>query len=430
MLARQEPTDDLSAEPGYEDDLSFDGVTFDDDPSFDDPDEPVHEPTEGSLADLVAASGLERVHILAWRDLEDPEAGGSEVHAANVARLWAEAGLEITMRTSAAQGAADDAHRDGYRVIRQGGRYGVFGSGIAGELMGRHGPADGMLEVWNGVPWFSPVWSRIPRAVMIHHVHQDMWDLVLAKWRAKVGKALETKIAPRAYRSSSIVTPSWSTRDEVVGILGMQPDRVSVAPPGIDPKFHPGSEALSPTPLIVCVGRLMPPKRVDELIRVAHQVRTRHPDLELVIVGHGYERPKLEQLVTDLDATDWVRLAGYITDEELVSLYRRAWVVSSASIAEGWGMTLTEAAACGTPAVATNISGHRDSVVDNETGLLATSSRDMVEKLDAVLSDRELQVRLAENARKRAAKWTWEACAYGTFLPLAEAAMGRRTATG
>jgi len=222
------------------------------------------------------------------------------------------------------------------------------------------------------------------------------------------------------------VTPSWSTRSEVLDILGMHPKRVSVAPPGIDEQFHPGNEELSPTPLIVCVGRLMPPKRFDEMIRISHRVRERHPDLELVIVGHGYERPKLQALVDELDAGDWVRLAGYVSDEELLSLYRRSWAVASASMAEGWGMTLTEAAACGTPAVATRISGHCDSVVDGETGLLADDSREMVEKLDLILSDRELRLRLAEKARKRASQWTWDACAFGTFAPLAEDAIRRR----
>ena len=121
-----------------------------------------------------------------------------------------------------------------------------------------------------------------------------------------------------------------------------------------------------------------------------------------------------------------MRFAGRVDDDELVDLYRQAWMVASTSVREGWGMTLTEAAACGTPAVATRISGHCDSVVDNETGLLAADSREMVEKLDALLSDADLRFRLAEKARKRAAQWTWDACAYGTFLPLADAAMQRR----
>ncbi len=70
------------------------------------------------IGDLAAAAGVRRVHMLSWRDLADVEAGGSEVHAATVAKLWAEAGIEVTLRTSYAQGQAPVVTRDGYRVIR------------------------------------------------------------------------------------------------------------------------------------------------------------------------------------------------------------------------------------------------------------------------------------------------------------------------
>ncbi len=376
------------------------------------------------MADLVEWSGLRRVHILAWRDLDDPEGGGSELHAAMVAKLWTEAGLDVTMRTSFAQGRVRDDRRDGYRVVRRNGRYGVFPASVMSELLGergRLGRPDGLLEVWNGVPWLSPLWARMPKAVMIHHVHQDMWDLVLRPGLANFGKKLEASWAPPAYRKTDIVTPSPSTRNEVIDILGMKPERVSVASPGIDDRFHPGSEPLSPVPMIVAAGRLMPTKRFDEVIRIAAEVRQTHPDLQLVIVGQGYVRPELERLIEDLDAHDWVRLTGYVSDDELVTIYRRAWLVVSASIAEGWGMTLTEAAACGTPAVVSRINGHCDSIIDDVTGYLADDSREMVQRITQVLGDQALRSRLAERARKRAVQFTWEACAYGTFLPLARA---------
>ena len=98
------------------------------------------------------------IHMLSWRDLADVEAGGSEVHAANVARLWAEAGIEVTLRTSYAQGQAPVVTRDGYRVIRRAGRYLVFPRAAGSEMIGRHGPSDALVEIWNGMPFFSPVW--------------------------------------------------------------------------------------------------------------------------------------------------------------------------------------------------------------------------------------------------------------------------------
>src|SRR5256885_1084619 len=110
------------------------------------------------IGDLAAGAGIRRIHLLSWRDLDDVEAGGSEVHAATVARFWAEAGLEVTLRTSFAQGQAPVVTRDGYRVIRRAGRYLVFPRAVGSELVGRHGPRDALVEVWNGMPFFSPVW--------------------------------------------------------------------------------------------------------------------------------------------------------------------------------------------------------------------------------------------------------------------------------
>ena len=143
----------------------------------------------------------------------------------------------------------------------------------------------------------------------------------------------------------------------------------------------------------MAVGRLMPVKRFDALIDAVAEARRTVPGTELVIVGDGAEREHLEDLIQERDATEWVRLAGRLSDDALVDLYRRAWVLASASVAEGWGMTITEAAACGTPAVVTDIGGHRDAVVDGVTGLLVAP-----EQLGAALARVLSQTRAAAPA--------------------------------
>jgi len=377
------------------------------------------------LGDLAAAAGLRRIHLLAWRDLSDVEAGGSEVHAAEIAKRWAEAGIEVTLRTSYAQGQPPEGVRDGYRVIRRAGRYLVFPRAALSEAMGRHGPRDGLVEIWNGMPFLSPLWARGPRIVWLHHVHGAMWRMVLPPNLASVGEFVEARLAPPIYRRTRIVTLSSSSKRELVDSLGFRADRVSVVPPGIDPRFSPGGTR-DVEPLIVAVGRLVPVKHFDDLIRTVHRVREDHPATRLVIVGEGYERPALDDLVAALGAESWVEFAGRLDDDGLVDLYRRAWVVASASSHEGWGMTLTEAAACGTPAVATRISGHVDAVEEGVGGLLADEPRGLAEALGALLADADLRTRLSEGARRRAAELTWEATAHGTLEALALDARQRR----
>jgi glycosyltransferase involved in cell wall biosynthesis len=395
-------------------------------------DELTHADAVAKIGDLAAGAGIRRVHVLSWRDLADVEAGGSEVHASEIARLWAEAGLEVTLRSSYAQGQPPSVMRDGYKVVRRAGRYMVFPRAVATEILGRLGPRDALVEYWNGMPFLSPLWERRPSIVVLHHVHGEMWKMVLgdeAPALARAGELLESKLAPLAYRRSRIVTLSDSSKADIVEQLGLPAGNIDVVPPGVDPRFSPGGER-STHPLVVAVGRLVPVKRYDLLLAACAEARTRVPGLELVLVGDGYERPALEERVRSLDADSWVRFAGYLRDHEVVDLYRQAWVVASASAREGWGMALTEAAACGTPSVATRIPGHTDAVVDGESGVLVDGTTGALGgALARVLGDDALRARLAAGALRRAGELTWEATATGVMRALAGRAT-RRSARG
>ena len=235
---------------------------------------------------------------------------------------------------------------------------------------------------------------------------------------ARLGNLAEQRIAPRFYRSSRIVTLSDSSRDEIVELLGLRSGQVTVAPPGVDDRYTPGGHRAA-APLVVAVGRLVPVKRFDVLLRSLAEVKKDHPELQAVIIGEGYERPALEALRDELGATDWVGLPGRVDDDELVAWYRRAWVVASSSQREGWGMTLTEAAACGTPAVATAIAGHADAVLDGESGLLVEGMDELAGALGRVLGDEVLRSRLARGALSRARWFTWDATARRALEALA-----------
>src|SRR5690606_38859543 len=154
-----------------------------------------------------------------------------------------------------------------------------------------------------------------------HHHHEKMWPLVLPPRYAHLGATIEAKVAPPLYRRSTIVTLSESSRRELVNTLRLRPEHVRVVPPGIDERFSPGGDR-SPHPVIVAVGRLMRSKRFDELIRAVDEVRRTRADVELVIVGEGYERDNLRSLIRDLGASEWVRLAGRLSDDDLLALYR------------------------------------------------------------------------------------------------------------
>jgi len=374
-----------------------------------------HEPALADMVSDLLERNIHRLHVLAWRDLEDSEAGGSEIHADAFMRRWQEAGLSILHRTSTARGHPAVDRRHGYDVVRRGGRLSVFPRVAISETMRRMGPFDALVEIWNGVPWMSPIWCRRPRLLVYHHVHGPMWGQLFPRPVAALGRAVETRLAPPWYRRTPTVTLSQDSFDEMIA-MGWKPDNLSIAPAGVDPAFSPlGSR--TPHPSVVAVGRLAPVKRFDVLVEQFAETRRRLPDAVLTIVGEGPERPRLERRIADLDAQHWIRLVGRVPFEELLGLYRSSWLITSASLTEGWGLTLTEAAGCGTPAVASDVPGHRSSVRAGRTGNLVPVA-ELGAALAELLIDEERRMTMSGQAVQWARSLSWDRLAEQVLHPL------------
>ena len=131
-------------------------------------------------------------------------------------------------------------------------------------------------------------------------------------------------------------------------------------------------------------------------MRSLAELRERVPNLTAVIIGEGYARPELEQLRAELGAESWLDLPGRVEDDELVEWYRRAWVVASTSLREGWGLVVSEAARFGVPSVVYPVPGLVDAVRDGETGIVSRSAtpKSLAAGLIQILTDRALRARL------------------------------------
>lgn len=381
---------------------------------------PVHE----RMAERADAVGMRRIHVFAFRDRDDPHAGGSEEHATQVCGHLARAGREVTLHTGRVPGAPARIDRDGFRVVRRGGRLGVFLTSLLDERLGRMGPADGLIEIFHGVPFFAPLWSRTPQVGLVHHVHLGTWDALLPGWPGRIGHLIERFAVPAVYRNRPLVTAAPSASEEIVTHYGADPSRITIAPHGIAERFSPGGEQAR-APLVVAVARLMPQKGVDELIAALVRVKAAVPDVEATIVGDGPHGARLRDVAARAGA-GWIHWAGRVSEDELVDWYRRAWVVASASRREGFGLTLTEAAACGTPTVATRIPGHVDAVDDGRSGLLADSTDELADRIAEVLTDAGLRTRLQAGALAHATQFRWDRAAATLLGALCDEAGRRR----
>lgn len=349
------------------------------------------------------------VVICNWRDSRHPEAGGSERTVETVARILAADGHRVTILCAKVAGHPADETRDGVRYLRAGGRFGVY-PGAAWAILRRKVRPDVVVDVQNGPPWLSRLVTRKPVVVLLHHVHREQWPVVFGRL-GRLGWLLESRVAPRIYRRSHYLTVSECTRAELAE-QGIDPARVTVAYNGT-PEPVRSAAARSVTPRVVVLGRLVPHKRVEIVIRSAAVLRDRVPGLQVDIVGQGWWADELTALARRLDVEDIVTFHGYVDEQVKADLLARAWVGALPSLKEGWGLSVVEAASHGTPSIAfSRAGGLAESILHGQTGVLVDGDEDAYRAaLADLLADRSRCAVLGRQTRDYASKFSWAATA-------------------
>ena len=271
----------------------------------------------------------------------------------------------------------------------------------------RFGQADVVIDVENGLPFFSPLWRRKPSVCLVHHVHTDQWGMQFPAPVAAMGRFVETQVMPAAYRKRVFIAVSRSTA-EALRDIGVADNRIEVIENGVDIPSGPMPPKAS-EPLFLSLSRLVPHKRLDLLLR-AWALAAPALGGRLVVAGDGPGLAALRRLATE---TPLVEVVGRITETEKSRLLAESWAVVSAAHHEGWGMSVMEAAAHGTPALAADAPGIRDVIVDGVTGVLVRApERELPEALARawvqLASDADARDRMGEAARNRAIQFTWE----------------------
>jgi glycosyltransferase involved in cell wall biosynthesis len=354
-----------------------------------------------------------------WQDLENPHAGGAEVHLFEIFARLAERGHRVRLVCSGWPGAAPAATVRGIAVTRVGGRhsFALRGRGAIRRALAAERP-DVLVEDVNKLPLFLAVGTRIPFCVIVPHLFgATAFDE--ASWPAAATVWLSERPLARAYRRAGWHAISESTRDDLVA-RGVPADRIRVIHPGVDAvRFTPGG-ARAARPTFLYVGRLKRYKGIDLAIRALAAARRVRPELRLEVAGTGDYRPALERLAASLGQTEAVAFRGFVSEAAKLELLRSAWANVFPSPKEGWGITVVEAAACGTPSLASDSPGLRDSVRQGETGYLVPHGD--VEALAArmleLAADPALVERLGVCARRFAERLTWERTADETEAQL------------
>lgn len=367
--------------------------------------------------------------LVNWLDRENPQAGGAEIHVFEIFRRLVERGHRVRLVCSGWDGSERRAVVQGIDVTRVSTRNGfaLRGRGAVRAALKAERP-DIVVEDINKIPLFLPTLTRLPFCAIIPHLfgetafQEAAWPMAAAVWLAE-------RPLPWCYRRAGFHAISDSTRNDLVR-RGVPQDRVRVIHPGVDAEhFRPDpSVARSDPPSFLYVGRLKRYKGVDLAIRALARARERHHGLRLDIAGNGDARPDLEVLARELGLADAVRFHGFVSEAEKLRLLRSAWANVFPSPKEGWGITVVEAAACGTPSLASNSPGLRDSVQDGRTGYLVPHGdvAALAARMTEFADDVALVNRLGAGGRAFAEGLSWDAAASRTEAHLNDIISGSR----
>jgi glycosyltransferase involved in cell wall biosynthesis len=300
------------------------------------------------------ADGPLRILAYNWRDRGHPRAGGAEVYLESVAREWVRSGHEVTVFCAAVAGRPAEELVDGVRILRRGGRIGVYREARRYWRREGDGQYDLVVDCVNTRPFLCPRFVRnVPVVAVIHQVAREVWRYE-TPWPVSVlGRYLLEPAWLRAYREVPVVTVSESSRESLAG-YGLR--RVTVVPEGWVPAPAAPVEK-EPVPTVVFIGRLTANKRPEHAIRAFGRARRQLPEAQMWVIGSGPEEARLRAL-----AGPGVLFLGHVSEEEKRERLGRAHALVATSVREGWGLVVTEAAASSTVAIGYDVAGLRDSI--------------------------------------------------------------------
>lgn len=347
--------------------------------------------------------------IFNWRDIKHEWAGGGEVYVSELASRWVKVGNKVTLfcGQDVKGNLPDEEVIHGVRVIRKGGRFSLYLWAIYYYFKYLRKETDVVIDVQNGIPFFTTLYSRKPKIAVVYHVHGRQFFIELPFPLNIVGFVMEKYLFPFFYFRTKIIAISKTTKNDLVK-LGFKRKNIYIVYCGINKiKDHLGVGKFS-KPTILYLGRIKKYKRVDLLVKIMPEISKRIPHANLLIAGWGTEASSIADLTMRSITRRKVKIIGPVTESEKRYLLSKSWVFVNPSVGEGWGISVIEANLYGVPTVAFNVAGLSESIVNGKTGFLSISEKQFVENICKILGDDKLRLRLSINAKNWANKFSWE----------------------
>jgi len=369
-----------------------------------------------------------KILALNWQDLKNPMSGGAEVHLEELLRRLAARGHSVTLFCSNYTGGLNEEEVEGIRVIRAGNRYNfnlIAPSHI--RRLVRSENYDLFIEDINKIPFYSPLYQKLPTLVVIPHLFSTT---VFKEINFVLGSYIYLAELPLTvvYRKMPFCVISESTAADMHD-RGIPEGNIEVIHCGIDAELYNNRAGYAKFdyPSVLYLGRIKKYKSVQHLLDAFDLVRKDIPEAKVSIVGTGDYLPELEKQATRMGLGERVEFTGFVSEEKKVEYLCRSHVMVYPSLKEGWGLTNIEANSCGTAVIAANTAGLRDSVKDQYSGLLYKYGDigQLADYIKMLLTDVSRRQKLEEGALEWAAHFNWDDAAE-RFLELCVKVAGKK----
>ena len=342
---------------------------------------------------------------LAHRDPLNPKAGGAEKIILEVGKRLVNNGYDITVFAGGWRKCNKYECIDGIHIYRYGFRA-LPHFILPAFLIKRHFDLV-IADLGHAVPWVSPVLLKKKTVVSFLHLHARSLPGQVNFGLAKFITALE-KSYFIFYSKQRFVTISNTSLLDLVR-LGIKPENIALIHPGVNTDFfHPTRKTEYPS--MVYYGGMRPYKRPEEAVYLLRQLLKHIDNIHLTIVGEGVEKAKLELLVQSLNLRSHITFTGILDNKDLARIVSESWLNIHTSVTEGWGISIVEAAAAGTPTVAYDVPGVSESIENGLNGLkVEDENRDALR--DAALAILNDPKTWSSNSVAASKKYSWEKAA-------------------
>lgn len=360
-----------------------------------------------------------KILIFSWRDIRHPGAGGAEILTLELAKRWVKNGHPVTWISANFPGGKTKEVIDGIQVLRLSRFYHYSPSEYLNYLVKTIsfyrkqlcGKYDLILDQVHGLPFFTPLYAKERVILFPLEVAGQIWFREIPFPYSLIGFCLE-QLYIQLFKKVPFLTISPSTTKELQK-LGIK--NISTILPGLVFRSRRHVPYKSPTPLLVSLGRITEMKRIEDTLHAFRLLHKEFPLVKLIILGRGKNKycQKLEKICKEMKIDDRVFFLGFVSEKRKQEVLSQAWALVSTSLKEGWGLTVIEAAACGTPTVAYRVPGLTDSIKNGKTGILCRKNTtvELAKNIKKILLDDKLRQRLSQNALEYSRAFSWDKAA-------------------